>query len=77
MKALEGGYKFNGAENGMAVLKQAGGHPAYNRRIRQELEDFARRNPKATASEAAEALRRIAERERKQISRLNDEVRNQ
>ncbi len=66
-KALEGGFKFNGAENGLAVAGQAGGHTVRNARIRREITDWAADNPDASPAEAADFLRSLARDERADI----------
>jgi len=40
--AIRGGFKVNGAENGMAVTWQQGGHEQYNRSVRRELDRIGR-----------------------------------
>ncbi len=61
-KTLEGGFKFNGSVNGVAVARQAGGgHKAYTGRVRDDLDGFLQANPKASPQEAREFLEDLAD----------------
>jgi RHS repeat-associated protein len=74
--ALEGGFDFNGIENGINVVHQAGNHAKYTSRIRDDLSDFAADNPDYTAEEAADFLREVADREKDDIVRNGNRVEN-
>jgi hypothetical protein len=58
--ALRGGFKFNGAENGMAVTAQAGGHPQYNDSVRALLDPISELG--LSDREAADVVRNLATR---------------
>jgi hypothetical protein len=59
-KALEGGFGFNGKDNGMWAV-QKGGHPSYNRLVEQRLKGIKEEYPDATPEEAADLLRDLAD----------------
>jgi hypothetical protein len=56
--ALRGGFKFNGAENGMAVTWQQGGHELYNEGVRLQLDRIGRM--RLSDDQAAVAVRNLA-----------------
>ncbi len=58
--AIRGGFKVNGAENGMAVTAQAGGHPQYNDSVRALLDPISELG--LSDREVADAVRNLASR---------------
>jgi RHS repeat-associated protein len=56
--AIRGGFKVNGAENGMVVTRQAGGHPEYNDSVRALLDPISELG--LSDRETADAVRNIA-----------------
>ncbi len=58
--ALEGGFRFNGLENGAAVIGRHGPNPGYSNRIRQMIEEIQEKFPDATPDEFADMLRQLA-----------------
>ncbi len=67
-KALDGGFRFNGAENGMAVVGQAGSHGVRTDNIRDQIDRWSQRNPDASPEQAADFLRGLASDQRADIN---------
>jgi len=59
-KALEGGFDFNGVENGMWAV-QNGSHKTYNRKVQNTLDVLAENYPDATPEQASELLKDVAD----------------
>jgi RHS repeat-associated protein len=77
--AIRGGYEFEGAMNGTKVVGQAGGHPAYNQRIREELDRVWELGQAEgwTNEQYRDKLKEISDRERDRIEEDDDYVKNE
>jgi RHS repeat-associated protein len=75
-KGISGGYDFEGAMNGTKVVGQAGGHPAYNRRIEIELDQMLELGLAEgwTNEQYRDALQEISDRERRRILEEDDGI---
>lgn len=76
--AVRAGFEIHGAKNGTKVVGQAGGHPEYNRRIGQDLQDAYNRGllEEWTDEEFREEVESISDRERDRIEGEGGYVRN-
>ncbi len=77
--AIRGGFEFEGAMNGTKVVGQAGGHPAYNQRIREELDRVWELGQAEgwTNEQYRDKMQEISDRERDRIEEDDDYVKNE